>query len=138
MVATAAGAGLALLLLVAVLIRVRGRRAAPGVVGRVLRWSAIAATVGIAVAVFPAMSSDGGSAVAALVGVPPAAAAAVGVADVTGRAVGFVTVVAALGLAAWGLLLGLGPGFCFALPAPVLGVAALTSVRPRDPVAPRA
>ncbi|GAB3007859.1 hypothetical protein GCM10027184_76850 [Saccharothrix stipae] len=35
-------------------------------------------------------------------------------------------------MAAWGLVLGRGPGFYFVLPALVFGIAALTSVRPRD------
>ncbi|GAB2968555.1 hypothetical protein [Saccharothrix stipae] len=132
MIAVIAGACLALFVVVAAFVRLRGRWAVPGTVGRVLRWTGVAATVGIAVALLPVTSADGGSVTAYLLGVPLVAAVAVVVADLTGRAVGFVTTVAALVLAAWGLVLGLGPGFYFVLPALVFGIAALTSVRPRD------
>lgn len=134
MVATIAGAGLALFLTVAVLIRLRGRWAVPGTIGRALRWIAVAATVGIAVALLPMTVADSGSATAYLLGIPLIAAAAVALADVTGRAIGPVTTVVALVMMAWALLLGLGPGVYFALPALVFGIAALTSVRPRAQV----
>ncbi|TQM78682.1 hypothetical protein FHX81_0958 [Saccharothrix saharensis] len=131
MIAAIAGACLALFLTVAALVRLRGRWPVPGTIGRVLRWTGIAATVGIAVALLPVTSADSGSATAYLLGVPLVAAVAVAVADLTGRAVGFVTTVAALVVAVWGLVLGLGPGFSFVLPALVFGIAELTSVRPR-------
>ncbi|WP_447001943.1 hypothetical protein ACRAKI_19555 [Saccharothrix isguenensis] len=132
MIATVAGACLALFLTAAVLVRLRGRWAVPGTIGRALRWTAVAATVGISVALLPETWSDSGGATAVLLGVPLVAASAVAVADLAGRAVGFVTTVVALLMAGWGLVLGLGPGISFVLPALVLGIAALTSVRPRD------
>lgn len=72
---------------------------------------------------------DGG-ATAYLLGVPLLAAAAVAVADATGRAIGAVTAGAALVMLVWGLLLGLGYGAYFLLPALILVVAGLASVRP--------
>ncbi|MEJ2853281.1 MULTISPECIES: hypothetical protein [unclassified Saccharothrix] len=131
MIAAIAGVCLALFLTAATLIRLRGRWAVPGTVGRALRWTGVAATVGIAVALLPEMSGDSGSATAYLLGVPLVAAAAVAVADLAGRAVTLVTTVVALVMAAWGLMLGLGPGIYFVLPALVFGIAALTSIRPR-------
>lgn len=137
MIATTTGACLALFATVAVLIRLRGRWTVPGTIGRALRSIAVAVTVGIAIALFPTMSADSGSATAYLLGVPLAAAAAVVVADLTGRAVGVASTIAALTMLAWGLVLGLGPGVYFVLPALVLGIAALASVRPRDAVTPK-
>ncbi|PSL56243.1 hypothetical protein B0I31_104534 [Saccharothrix carnea] len=138
MIAAVAGVCLVLFLTVATLVRLRGRWAVPGTIGRALRWTGVAATVGIAVALLPVLSADSGSASAYLLGVPLVAAAVVAVADLTGRAVAFVTTVVALAMAAWGLVLGLGPGFYFVLPALVFGIAALTSVRPRGLTTPSA
>ncbi|GAA3463757.1 hypothetical protein ACFFSW_31390 [Saccharothrix longispora] len=131
MIATITGACLALLLTAAALVRLRGRWSVPGTSGRALRWVAVAVTVGIAVALFPVVWSDSGGATAYLLGLPLVVAAAVVAADLTGRAVGVVTAVAALVMLVWALVLGLGPGVYFALPALILGLAALASVRPR-------
>ena len=107
------------------------RLAGPQGVGRALRWLAVAATVAIVVALLPDTLSENGGATVYLLGVPLAAAAAVAVADLTGRAVGTLTTVAALVMLVWGLLLGLGPGVWYVLPALVLGLAALAGGRPR-------
>ncbi|MDQ2586872.1 hypothetical protein [Saccharothrix yanglingensis] len=135
MIATITGACLALVLTAAALVRLRGRWAVPGTTGRALRWVAVAVTVGIAVALFPVVWSDSGGATAYLLGVPLVVVAAVVVADLTGRAAGVVTAVAASALLVWALVLGLGPGVYFALPALILGLAVPASVRPRHPEA---
>jgi hypothetical protein len=129
MIALVAGMVLGLLLVVAVVVRLNGRWSEPATLGRALRWFAVAATVAIAVALLPGTVSDSGGAAGYLLGVPLLAAAAVVLADLTGRAVGVVTAVAALAMLVWGLLLGLGYGAYFLLPALVLGVAVL-GVRP--------
>lgn len=131
MIAVITGILLGSLIVVAVVVRLNGRWSAPGTGGRALRWFAVAATVAIAVALLPGTLSDSGGATVYLLGVPLLAAAAVAVADVTGRAVGTVTAVAALAMLVWGLLLGLGYGVYFLLPALILAVAVLASVRPR-------
>lgn len=138
MIAAIAGVGVFLFLAVAILVRLRGRWAVPGTIGRALRWTGVAATVGIAVALHPGLSAEGGGAAVDLLGVPLVAAAAVLVSDLAGRAVAFVTTVVALAMAAWGLVLGLGLGFCFVVPALVFGIAALASVRPRGLATPSA
>lgn len=131
MIAAITGIILGLLILVAVVVRLNGRWSAPGTVGRAMRWFAVAATVAIAVAVLPGSLSDSGGATVYLLGVPLLAAAAVAVADVTGRAVGTVTAVAALAMLVWGLLFGLGYEGYFLFPALILVVAVLASVGPR-------
>ncbi|WP_033441843.1 hypothetical protein [Saccharothrix sp. NRRL B-16314] len=138
MIAAVAGVCVFLFLAVAVLVRLRGRWAVPGTIGRALRWTGVAATVGVGVALLPGLSAEGGSAAAYLLGVPLVAAAAVVVSDLAGRAVAFVTTVVALVMGAWGLVLGLGLGFYFVVPALVFGIAALTSVRPRGLTTPSA
>ncbi|HET6287245.1 MAG TPA: hypothetical protein VFG15_10865 [Amycolatopsis sp.] len=136
MIATIAGICIALFIAAAVFIRFNGRWSVPGAVGRALRWLAIAATAGIAVALLPSTLADSGAATVYLLGVPLLAAGAAAVADLTGRAVTVVTAVAAVLMLAWGLLLGLGSGVWFVLPALVLGLAALASLRPHDRVTP--
>ena len=131
MVAVIAGTAIGLLIVVAVVVRLNGGWSAPGTAGRALRWLAVAATVAIAAAQLPGTWSDSGGATIHLLGVPLLTAAAVAVADATGRAVGTVTAVAALAMLVWGLLFGLGSGGYFLLPALILVVAVLASVRPR-------
>lgn len=132
MIAVITGTCLGLLILAAVIISLNGKWNTPGTAGRALRWFAIAATVAISVALLPGTLSDSGGATVYLLGVPLVAAAAVVAADVTGRAVGVVTTVAAVVMLVWGLLLGLGYGIYFVLPALVLGLAALATLRPRE------
>ena len=135
-IAVITGVCLALLISAAVVVRLNGRWKEPGAVGRALRWFGVAGIVGIAVAVLPATWSDNEGATAYLLAVPLVAAVAVAVADITGRAVGTVTAVAAMVVLVWGLLLGLGQGGYFLFPALVLVVAVLASVGPRDRATP--
>ncbi len=75
--------------------------------------------------------SDSGVAASYLLGVPTIAALLPLAADLVGRAVGVTTTLAAIVVLAWGLLLGLGDGVYFVIPALVLGAAAVVSVTPR-------
>lgn len=130
------GGVLAVLIAVAALVYLRGHGQTPDATGRMLRVLAFAATVGIVVALLPFTVEDSGAAAVYLLGVPPAAAALALVADLTGRAVGITTTAAALVVLAWGVLLGLGIGMWFTLPALILGVAAIATLASRRPVVP--
>jgi hypothetical protein len=130
------GGVLALFLAAAALVYLRGHGGTPGVVGRALRLLAFAATVGIVVALLPFTVEDSGGAAVYLLGVPLLAAVLALVADLTGRAVGVTTTVAALVMLGWGLLLGLGIGMWFTLPALILGIAAIATLSSRRPVMP--
>lgn len=125
------GGVLALFLAAAAFIYLGRRGAAPGVVGRVSRVVAFAATAGITVALLPFTVDDSGVAAVYLLGVPVIAAASALIADLTHRAVGVTTVVAALVMLAWGLLLGLGIGLWFLVPALILGIAAVATASSR-------
>jgi hypothetical protein len=127
------GGVLALFLAAAALVYLRGHGGTPGVAGRALRLLAVAATVGIVVALLPFTVEDSGGAAVYLLGVPLLAAVLALVADLTGRAVGVTTTVAALVMLGWGLLLGLGIGMWFALPALILGIAAIATLSSRRP-----
>ncbi|SDZ19911.1 hypothetical protein SAMN05444365_10721 [Micromonospora pattaloongensis] len=130
-VATIVGGVLALFVAVAAFIYLGRRRTTPQALGRALRLLAFGATLGIAIALVPATTSDSGASAAYLLGVPMAVAVLPLVADLTGRAVGITTALGALVLLAWGLILGLGDGVYFVIPALVLGVAAVASITPR-------
>ncbi|GAB4102813.1 hypothetical protein GCM10028790_18320 [Micromonospora taraxaci] len=109
---------IAAVLLVGVAVLVRR----PPGVRRVARWSALAITVLVAAALTPYTVDDSGAAAAYLLGVPVVAALLPVLAQWAGRLTGVADVVAALGITAWGLLLGLGIGVAF-LPAVVLLIA---------------
>lgn len=131
-VAAVVGGVLALYIAVATFASLSRRGAAPAAAGRVWRLLAFAATVGIAVALSPFIVADSGAAAAGyLLGMPVATATVVVVADLTRRAVGLTTTVGALVLLGWGLVLGLGIGLWFVLPALLLGFAALATVPAR-------
>ncbi len=129
-IATITGTGVALFIVAAVFVRLRGRPTPGSALGRTLRWVALAAAVGIAVAALPA-ALDGGGIVPYLLAVPALASLAAVVSDVTGTLVGTTTAAAALLVLGWGVFLAsfLTPYFVF--PALVLGVAAIASIRPR-------
>ncbi|MFY1616940.1 hypothetical protein [Micromonospora sp. WMMD736] len=99
---------------------------------RVLRWSALAITVLVAAALTPFTVDDSGPAASYLLGVPVVAATMPVLAQRFGRLGGVVDLVAALVIAAWGLLLGLGIGGAF-LPATVLLIAGAVVSRPPRP-----
>lgn len=107
-----------------------GRSTTAPLVGRVLRWVAFAGAVGIAVAALPDALGDSGV-VPLLLAVPVLSGAAAVVADATGRAVGVTTAAAALLTLGWGVFLAMFLTPYFVFPALVLGVAAITSIRPR-------
>ncbi|MEU4569044.1 hypothetical protein [Micromonospora sp. NPDC023956] len=130
-VATTVGAVLALFIALAAFRHLSRHRAVPDVVGRVLRLLAFAATTGIAVALLPSTVADSGASTGYLLGVPVVAAVGPLVADLAGRAVGVTTVVGALVMLVWGLVLGLGIGFWFILPALLLGAAAVAGISSR-------
>ncbi|MEV4412312.1 hypothetical protein [Catellatospora sp. NPDC049609] len=130
-VASTVGAVLALFIASAAVMYWSRHRAAPDAVGRVLRLLALAATAGIAVALLPFTVDDSGAAAAYLLGVPVLAAVCPVVADLAGRAVAVTTTVAALVLLAWGLLLGLGVGLWFLIPALLLGTAVVAGIASR-------
>jgi len=125
------GGVLALFLAVAAFMYLGRHGATPGVVGRVLRLLAFAATGGIVVALLPFTVEDSGAAASYLLGVPVVAAVSALIADLAHRAVGITTAVAALVMLAWGLILSLGIGFWFTLPALLLGIAALATISSR-------
>lgn len=127
-VAGTVGGVVALFVAVAAFRYLSRRRAAPDAAGRVLRLLAFAATVGIATALLPSTVADSGASAGYLLGVPVVAAAGPLVADLTGRLVGISTTVGALVMLLWGLLLGLGIGFWFILPALLLGLAAVSRI----------
>ena len=103
--------GVVVLLAAAVALRRRQSAAA------VLRRLALAVTVVLAAALAPSTVSDAGWFAAVLLGVPVALA----LAPVLARGVTTASAVLMLG---WGLLLGLGVGLWFVLPAVLLGAAA--------------
>lgn len=127
------GGVLALFLAVAAFMYLSRHGATPGVVGRVLRLLAFAATAGIAVALLPFTVADSGAAASYLLGVPVVAAVSALIADLAHRAVGITTALAALVMLAWGLILGLGIGLWFILPALILGIAAVATISSRHP-----
>ncbi|MFI6821590.1 hypothetical protein ACIBJE_11645 [Micromonospora sp. NPDC050187] len=122
---------LALFITAAAFVHLGRNRAAPGAVGRVLRLLAFAATAGIAIALLPFTVADSGASAGYLLGVPVAAAACPLIADLTGRAVGITTAVGALVMLVWGLILGLGIGLWFILPALLLGMAVVAGISSR-------
>ncbi|BCJ77968.1 hypothetical protein CS0771_75120 [Catellatospora sp. IY07-71] len=134
--ATIAGVTVALFLGAAALRHFSRHRAAPDAVGRVLRLLAAAAAVGIAVALLPFTIEDSGAAAGYLLGVPVVAALCPLLADLAGRAVGVTTAAGALVLLGWSLLLGLGIGLWFAVPAVLLAVAAVAGVPARRAAGP--
>ncbi|BCL15980.1 hypothetical protein [Micromonospora sagamiensis] len=130
-IAAIVGGVVALFVAVAALMYLSRHRAAPQAVGRVLRLLAFAATIGIAAALLPFTVSDSGASASYLLGVPVVAAACPLVADLVGRAVAVTTTIGALVMLAWGLLLGLGIGLWFLLPALLLGAAVVASIPSR-------
>lgn len=130
-VATIVGGVLALFVAVTAFVHLGRRRTAPRVVGRALRLLAFATTLGTATSLLPVTVADSGAATSYLLGVPLAAALLPLVADLTGRAVGVATALGALVMLCWGLLLGLGDGVYFVIPALLLGAAAVASIVPR-------
>ncbi|MEV0158225.1 hypothetical protein AB0H57_31675 [Micromonospora sp. NPDC050686] len=125
------GVVLALFVTVAAILYLSRRRATPHALGRSLRLVALGVALGIAVALLPDTVSDSGAATGYLLGVPIVAAVLPLVADLAGRAVAATTALGALVMLAWGLLLGLGDGIYFVIPALVLGAAAVASIAPR-------
>ncbi|MBQ1023789.1 hypothetical protein [Micromonospora sp. C95] len=130
-VAAVVGVVLALFVAAVAFVYLGRRRATPSALGRSLRLLALGVTLGIVVAVLPDMLSDSGAAAGYLLGVPTVAALLPLAADLAGRAVGVTTTLAAMVMVVWGLLLGLGDGVYFVIPALVLGAAAVVSVTPR-------
>jgi predicted secreted protein len=130
------GGVLALFLAAAAFVYLGRHGPTPRVVGRVLRMLAFAVTVGIVVALLPFTVDDSGAAASYLLGVPLVAAASALVADFANRAVGITTVVAALVMLVWGLILGLGIGLWFIIPALILGIAAVASMSSRRAAVP--
>ncbi|GGO25298.1 hypothetical protein [Micromonospora parathelypteridis] len=136
-VATIVGGLVALFIVAAAFVSLRRRGAAAGSVGLMLRLLAIAATAWIVVALLPFTIDDSGGAASYLLGVPVVAAVCPLIADLTHRAVGVTTTVSALVMLLWGLLLGLGIGLWFVLPALLLGVAAIATMATRHAAVPR-
>ncbi|MEU7800864.1 hypothetical protein AB0B10_16500 [Micromonospora arborensis] len=136
-VATVAGGLVALFIAAAAFVSVRRRGGAPGSVGLVLRLLAVAATAWIVVALMPFTIDDSGAAASYLLGVPVVVAVCPLIADLTHRAVGITTAVAALVMLLWALILGLGIGLWFVLPALLLGMAAIATTASRPATAPR-
>lgn len=129
-VATITGICIALFIAVGAYFYLRGRSAPTPLVGRVLRWFAFAVTVAVAVAALPAALDDSSS-VPYLLAVPVLAALLAVIADVTGRAVTILTSAAALAMLAVGLFFAMFLTPYFLVPALVLGLAAIASIRPR-------
>ncbi|MEU4398180.1 hypothetical protein [Micromonospora orduensis] len=102
-------------LLVGVVVLVRRPVDTP----RVVRWSALAITVLVAAMLTPFTVDDSGAAASYLLGVPVVAATLPVLAQRFARLARAADLVAALVIAGWGLLLGLGIGGAF-LPAAVL------------------
>jgi hypothetical protein len=128
-IGTLIGVVLALFTTAAAILHLRGRSTPRPTAGRVLRLLAAAATVGIAILALPASLNDGAFA-ASLVLAPVLPAAAAVVADVTGKAVGTTTTIAAILMLGWGVFLASFQTPLFVFPALLLGVAALLSIRP--------
>lgn len=128
-------------LVVAVFIAAAGlvyllARSAPWrMAARVLRWTAFAATLGIAIVLsVPVLSEPGGDLVSGfivLLAVPLFIALLPLISDAAQRSVRTVTTVAAVLMLGWGLVLGLGAGFYYVYPAMFLGGAAVASILPR-------
>ncbi|MEU8180738.1 hypothetical protein AB0B85_20290 [Micromonospora sp. NPDC049044] len=135
-VATLAGGVVALFIAAAAFVSLRGRGTASGSVGLLLRILAIAATAWIVIALLPFTIDDSGAAATYLLGVPVVAAICPLIADLTHRAVATTTTVAAFVLLVWALLLGLGIGLWFVLPALLLGVAAIATMANRGATVP--
>lgn len=114
-------------LLVGVVVLVRK----PADARRVVRWSALVITVLVAAALTPWTVDDSGAAASYLLGVPVLAATLPVLAQRIGRLTGVADVVAALIIAAWGLLLGLGIGGAFLPVAVLLVVSAVGIGAPR-------
>jgi hypothetical protein len=131
LMAPIAGGVLALFLAATAFVYLGRHGTTPRVVGRVLRLLAFAVTVGIVAALLPFTVEDSGAAAGYLLGVPVAAAVGALVADFAQIAVGTATVVAALVMLAWALILGLGIGLWFTLPALILGTAAIATMSSR-------
>jgi hypothetical protein len=130
-IATIGGGVLALFVAAAAFSYLGRRGVTPQAVGRTLRLLAFAGTLWIAIALLPFTVSDSGAAASYLLGVPLVAALSPLVADLTRRAVGITTALGAFVMLAWGLLLGLGVGFYFVIPALLMGAAAIASIVPR-------
>ncbi|MEV4823301.1 hypothetical protein [Micromonospora sp. NPDC049274] len=109
-------------LLVGVVVLVRK----PADARSVLRWSALGITVLVAAVLTPYTVDDSGAAAAYLLGVPVVAALLPVLAQRIGRLAVVADLTAALVVAGWGLLLGLGIGGAF-LPAVVLLLASAVS-----------
>lgn len=135
-VATVAGGVVALFIAAAALVGLRGRGATPGAIGRMWRRVAFAVAAGIAIALLPYTVEDSGAAAGYLLGVPVVAAGCALIADVAHRAVGVTTTIAALVTLVWALLLGLGIGLWFVLPALLLGIAAVATPASRRATVP--
>lgn len=129
-IATITGVGTAVFIAAAASFYLRGRSAPPPVLGRALRWLAFAAAVVTAIAALPDALDDSSS-VPYLLAVPVLVALLPVVADVTGRAVGILTGVAALVMLAIGLFFAMFSTPYFLVSALVLGVAAIATIRPR-------
>src|SRR5829696_3577206 len=106
----------AVVLLLAAAVTLRRRQSAVGILCRL----ALAVTVVLAVLLAPGTASDAGWFAAVLLGVPVVLA----LAPVLARGARPVTTAGAVVMLGWGLLLGLGLGLWFVLPALLLGVAA--------------
>ncbi|MEU4474994.1 hypothetical protein [Micromonospora sp. NPDC023888] len=136
-VATIVGGLVALFIAAMAFVSLRRRGPASGSVGLVLRLLAIAATAWVVIALLPFTIDDSGAAASYLLGVPVVAAICPLIADLTHRAVATTTTVAALVLLVWALLLGLGIGLWFVIPALLLGVAAIATMTSRGATVPR-
>jgi hypothetical protein len=130
-VATITGGMLALFITAAALVNLRKNGTTPDAAGRMLRLLAFAATVAMVVALSPFTIADSGTAAIYLLGVPVVAAVGPLVADRARRAVGITTTVAALVMLTWGLILGLGIGLWFVVPALLLAMAAVATASSR-------
>lgn len=94
--------------------------------GTAVRMLALAGTIGVCIYLAPTLVDDGGTAALYEVcGVPFCLALLPIIFEGVGRLITFVTLVCAIGMTSWGLLLGLGEGFAFIYPALVLWVAAV-------------
>ncbi|MFG1868490.1 hypothetical protein [Micromonospora arborensis] len=131
-VATIAGGLVALFIVAAAFVTLRGRGTAPRSVGLIMRLLAVAATAWIVVALLPFTIDDSGAAAGYLLGVPVVVAVCPLIADLTHRAVHITTTVAALVMLVWALILGLGIGLWFVLPAVLLGMAAIATTASTD------
>ena len=118
----------AVALVAGVVLGTRAGRAAG--IGRTGRWAVLGLTVVIAAALTPYTVEDNGSAAVYLLGVPVVLAAIPVLADLAGVGVRAATAIAAVAMLAWGLILGLGIGGWFLIPALLLGVLATVNPVP--------